>query len=288
MKQSDLRLSDAAHEDRLLSHWFATDNEEQDRMISTHYALKSFFGGNVLDAVKHCLPFEQGIKILDIGCSSGAWVLDMSLEFPHCEFHGVDVATFVRKGGLPGNVKFHQGDVLQKLDFADDTFDFVHMRNMLFAFEVKDWPIAVREALRVTKPGGVLQLLEMDIRELQCNDKLRRTYELFYSICQSQHQDPRMAVQLENILRQAGADILQIDERMINCASMPGLAKKRLLWDIERGLECMISVMGPHLELNGTEAQKELVEEIIQSITDADYESSYKGVACQKKVKKIK
>ncbi|KAG0175163.1 hypothetical protein DFQ28_006005 [Apophysomyces sp. BC1034] len=275
-----------AREDKISSYWFATDSEEQDRMISSHYALKSFFGGNVLQAVNTCVPFESGAKVLDIGCSSGAWVLDMSSEFPKSEFHGVDIAKFVRRGNLPSNVTFHEGDVLQRLDFPDNTFDFVHLRNFVFTFKVEDWPVAVREALRVTKVGGILQLLEMDMREVDCHEKMRQIYEMFSSVCQKHNQDPRIALQIEKILRTAGADILQVDERMVNFTTMPDIAKKRILWEVQRGLECMITIIGPRLQLEGAEAQKDLSEEILQCIADSNYDCSYKGVACQKSLRK--
>ena len=52
------------------------------------------------------------------------------------------------------------GNVLNGLSFADGSFDFVHMRLLIFALPEAAWPKVIRELVRVTRPGGWIELVE--------------------------------------------------------------------------------------------------------------------------------
>lgn len=60
----------------------------------------------------------------------------------------------------PPNVSFQVGNVLGKLPFADNTFDFVNLRLFIIALKKHEWPIVVNEAYRILKPGGFIQMVE--------------------------------------------------------------------------------------------------------------------------------
>lgn len=86
------------------------------------------------------------------------------MSYPKAEFIGVDIVDVHLDSNihLP-NVKFGYGNILSTLDFPDNHFDLVHMRILILALRADEWPNAVKEALRVVKPGGVLQLMEYDV-----------------------------------------------------------------------------------------------------------------------------
>lgn len=87
----------------------------------------------------------------------------MASEYPNAHFTGVDIARLYPLEIKPENVSFSQANVLVGLPFPDDTFDFIHMSFMLFAFTLKNWEIAINELVRVCKPGGYVELMEKDI-----------------------------------------------------------------------------------------------------------------------------
>ncbi|CAG8507824.1 3280_t:CDS:2 [Racocetra fulgida] len=101
-------------------------------------------------------------------CGSGAWVLEMATEHQRPQFVGVDIAPLYPSEIHPTNVKFRQANVLSGLPFEDETFDFVYMRFMTFAFTINDWERALKEILRVTKKaigewGGKLGKLYQEL-----------------------------------------------------------------------------------------------------------------------------
>lgn len=68
-----------------------------------------------------------------------------------------------KKRTLLHNLDFYQANVVDaKLPFADNHFDFVKQRLVTASFTLADWKRVMAELVRVTKPGGYIELLEID------------------------------------------------------------------------------------------------------------------------------
>jgi hypothetical protein len=68
-----------------------------------------------------------------------------------------------KKRKLLSNLDFYQANVVNaKLPFEDNHFDFVKQRLVTASFTVSDWKHVMSELVRVTKPGGYIELLEID------------------------------------------------------------------------------------------------------------------------------
>ncbi|CAG8639570.1 3903_t:CDS:2, partial [Dentiscutata heterogama] len=64
----------------------------------------------------------------------------------------------------PPNATFLQANLLDGLPFPDGTFDFVYQRFMSSALEESQWrDEVIAELVRVIKPGGWIELMELDI-----------------------------------------------------------------------------------------------------------------------------
>ncbi|RUP49336.1 hypothetical protein BC936DRAFT_142761 [Jimgerdemannia flammicorona] len=135
------------------------DDDEMNRLHMQHHLLRMVQQGNYLAPIKDSLVTG---KVLDVGCGPGIWVLEMAAEFPTTHIVGVDVAEsyFPSKETRPPNTAFHYVNVHHGLPFQDGTFDFCHQRQMSLAVHEDRWPDVVSALLRVTKPGGSVQLLE--------------------------------------------------------------------------------------------------------------------------------
>ncbi|CAG8503194.1 12938_t:CDS:2 [Acaulospora morrowiae] len=107
---------------------------------------------------------DGGMKVLDIGCGTGEWILDMAREYPNTKFYGLDLSPNYQTSSLPENVEFYQGNLLEGLPFEDVTFDFVHMSLLVRWLTTKQWEdVVIRELVRVTKPFGFIELMEGDL-----------------------------------------------------------------------------------------------------------------------------
>ena len=61
---------------------------------------------------------------------------------------------------MPPNLKFEIDDATKEWTWADNTFDFVHLRYLVGA--VENWESLMREAYRCCKPGGWVESCEVD------------------------------------------------------------------------------------------------------------------------------
>ncbi|MFG2312312.1 class I SAM-dependent methyltransferase [Streptomyces sp. NPDC048566] len=106
------------------------------------------------------------MRILDIGCGPGTITADLAERVPDGHVTGVDRAPGVLErareeiaGRGLRNVDLAVADV-HALDFPDDTFCVVHAHQVLQ--HVGDPVQALREMLRVTRPGGFVAVRDAD------------------------------------------------------------------------------------------------------------------------------
>ena len=100
-------------------------------------------------------------QILDIGCGSGIYCIEVAFDYPDAQVHGVDISP-VNSFPVPGNCNFYVADVMEGLWFHDGTFDFIHSRELHSGILEDKWVDYLCEVFRLLKPGGWVQLVEMD------------------------------------------------------------------------------------------------------------------------------
>ncbi|CAG8582913.1 3835_t:CDS:2 [Acaulospora morrowiae] len=144
------------------NHLYPIDDRECDRLQYQFYIYKHVWGNN-FSAPVHEILSQENSKVLDVGCGPGYWTLETSVEYPNARFTGIDIVETFPSLVKPQNVEFHQANILKGLPFPDNTFDFVMIRLMIFAFTIDEWEKAVREAVRVCKVGGWVEMMEKDI-----------------------------------------------------------------------------------------------------------------------------
>lgn len=139
------------------------DLGETNRLNFQHFLLRQLLQSNYL------APLTQAPQaILDVGCGTGRWAIEMAAQFPDSNIIGLDKVvpatdTVTLGYGInqrPQNFNFVAGDVLQGLAFPNASFDFVHMRLLYSAIPAVRWQFVVSELVRVTRPGGWVELVE--------------------------------------------------------------------------------------------------------------------------------
>jgi len=111
----------------------------------------------------------QGWTCVDIGCGPGGITDLLSARAgPTGRVTGLDRnAAFLEhaRRNAPGNVEFRLGDAYSA-DLPAGTFDLVHMR---FVASTAGQPEQLlKEAIRLTRPGGIVALQEPDASTLNC------------------------------------------------------------------------------------------------------------------------
>ncbi|KAI8802291.1 hypothetical protein BJ742DRAFT_545173 [Cladochytrium replicatum] len=138
-----------------------TDYVEQDRLNKQHAILTHVFGGAFRAPVHQML--SSGAKVLDVGCAEGAWMMDVAEKYPNSKFIGIDISSdSFPDGDQPPNTQFIKANLLERLPFDDNEFDFVFQRLVNFGVPDSQWRSVISELVRVTRPGGWIELLEFD------------------------------------------------------------------------------------------------------------------------------
>jgi ubiquinone/menaquinone biosynthesis C-methylase UbiE len=135
------------------------DDAEINRLDFQHYMLRHALKGN------YAAPLTNPLGIVDVGCGTGRWAMEMAHLFPAANVIGVDIQPAqletARAVALPLNYAFVQANVLAGLPFPDADFDFVHMRLVGNAIPLHRWPETLGELVRITRQGGWIELVEM-------------------------------------------------------------------------------------------------------------------------------
>jgi ubiquinone/menaquinone biosynthesis C-methylase UbiE len=106
-------------------------------------------------------PVTAPREILDIGCGTGSWCMDVADDFPTANVYGIDLSP-VQPIYVANNCTFILENVLYGTSFLDDKFDLVQSRCLGAGIPNRRWPAYLQEIKRITKPGGWIQLIEID------------------------------------------------------------------------------------------------------------------------------
>ncbi|KAJ7292686.1 UbiE family methyltransferase [Mycena rebaudengoi] len=190
------RYTHGHHESVLRSHtWRTADN-------SAAYLLSSL---------------ERNMHILDVGCGPGTITADLAKRVPDGHVTGIDAAkeilqqardTAVAKG--VDNITFTVGDVLA-LDYPDDSFDVVHAHQVLQ--HVSNPVAALREMIRVTKPGGIVAVRDTDFEAMTWfpeNSGLSEWLIKYQEVARSNGGEPNSGRRLVSWAMEAGLQRKQI------------------------------------------------------------------------------
>ncbi|ORZ11802.1 S-adenosyl-L-methionine-dependent methyltransferase [Absidia repens] len=213
-------------------YWLPNDAAENDRLVGQHFAIKSLFDGNNFNrkALEYVSMDDSTSRVLDCGCGPGTWITDIANEYPNCQFTGVDISDVFPKEGLPPNVHFEVGSVLERLPYDDNTFDFINLRFLILALRNDEWSIALKELYRVLKPGGVIESMECGqlSRGREFIDDLAQRVVLFMK---SRGQDPHIPLRIPSLLNDAGFEVVETKVKDIYLGKSDS-TNRAFLWDV--------------------------------------------------------
>ncbi|CAG8474094.1 3468_t:CDS:2 [Diversispora eburnea] len=129
------------------------------RSIAHNIAMNKLFGCAYSSPIEEFLTMTG--KILDVGCGSGTWLIEMAHMYPKPEYFGIDLNP-CSTIPYPSNIKITKGNLLN-LPYDESQFDFVRMSDFVSEFTDNEWEQSIAEMIRVTKPGGWIEFCEADL-----------------------------------------------------------------------------------------------------------------------------
>ncbi|CAO3619848.1 unnamed protein product [Cunninghamella echinulata] len=225
------------------------DEEELDRLVGQHFALKTLFdGSNINPRLFDYITLGDGAKICDIGCGPGTWIMDVATEYPNCQLTGVDMCDVFPTSIRPVNVVFELGNPLEKLPFPDNTFDFIHIRLFILALRKHEWPIVFQELYRVLKPGGFLESMECDQMVLG-NEIFNWAGTKIFEMMVELDQDPYIVKNIPDILQSKNFQMVDIQKKAAVIGGNQPLGKE-FMWDVVNIYKSLKHILAPKLKIN--------------------------------------
>ncbi|HTI14823.1 MAG TPA: class I SAM-dependent methyltransferase [Dictyobacter sp.] len=134
---------------------FPRDAQEDERLNFQHHILYQFLGCHFK------APVTRPTRILDVGTGTGKWAQDIARLFSDAEVTGIDKEVSKQFSPCaPDNYATFMVDVLKGLPFIDNYFSFTHQRFLVGGIPANQWLNIVAELVRVTHPGGWVEILE--------------------------------------------------------------------------------------------------------------------------------
>jgi len=99
--------------------------------------------------------------VVDLGCGSGSWILDVARDFPHCNTVAVDLVP-MQVLDMPPNCRSEVDDINLGLQHFYGDFNVVHAR--LISSGIRDFVGLVDQIAQTLRVRGLLELMEFDFR----------------------------------------------------------------------------------------------------------------------------
>ncbi|EGO53999.1 hypothetical protein NEUTE1DRAFT_124374 [Neurospora tetrasperma FGSC 2508] len=189
---------------------------------------------HLLPHLPKALSSNPNLKLLDIGCGPGTISASLAQHLlPSGHVLATDIADDVLERAkehaisqglsVPQNISFQKESVYE-LSFPDNEFDIVHAHQVLCHLD--DPVAAVKEMLRVCKPGGLISLRESDMH-MWCFwpelPSLLKFHELMVNVMLANGGQDKGGRKLVSWIMEAGVDRKDIEAGFGTwCYSEPG------------------------------------------------------------------
>lgn len=207
------------------------------------------------DLLHHDTAYPQGARVLEAGCGVGAQTLILAARSPGARFTSVDIseeslAVAQARVAAAGhrNVEFEQADVMA-LRFPTAGFDHVFVCFLLE--HLPDPRGALRELLRVLKPGGTMTVIEGDHGSCTFwpeTPEALRAWRCLIEVQAALGGDSLIGRRLYPLLVAAGLAEVRVSPRMVYAdAGRPGMQEafvRKIIIPMVEGVEQAAREMG--------------------------------------------
>ena len=128
------------------------------------------FSRLIVAVLTRTFPESEGTKVLDAGCGKGTIMERLSRKGYSCS--GIDLSPHAVKMASRGVERVMLGNIT-KLPFPDSVFDLTYNVGVLDQLSENDLTLALKEMIRVTKPGGTVVTINASIKS-RLHERVKR------------------------------------------------------------------------------------------------------------------
>jgi hypothetical protein len=201
-------------------YFLPNDDKENSRLDILHE-----LGLVILKGKLNLAPIENDIeRAIDLGTGTGLWAVEFADEHEKTEVIGSDLSP-IQPSWVPRNVKFIVDDIEEDWQQNAKPFDFIHSRHL--AGSIRDWPRLVRQAFANTKPGGYLEMHDLDLAiysqdgTLASDSPLKRWNDQVLTGLRTIGANPCPGPELEGWMKAAGFVNVQVLRQTVPAGPWP-------------------------------------------------------------------
>jgi ubiquinone/menaquinone biosynthesis C-methylase UbiE len=170
------------------------------------------------EAAAFLLPeLSPGMRLLDVGCGPGSITLGLAERLPRGEVVAIDLSReMLAQNRLDAeargvtNLRYEYGNVYE-LTYPDASFDVAYAHQVFQ--HLADRSAALREMLRVVKPGGLIAVRDVDwgsIAYWPQDPWLDRFIEVYEEAARGLGGEPQMGRRMRTLFHEAGLSDVQV------------------------------------------------------------------------------
>jgi len=186
--------------------------QEQNRLTLQHRGLKAAMSGNFL------APYAHPMAILDVVCGDGMWTAEMGRLFPNAQIIGLDIDK--PSCSQSSHFQFIEGRTPSSLPFDDARFDYVHQRCLGTVLPTVHWPLVIQELVRVTQPGGWVELMEYSSSFVNAGPETEKFCLWWQAVLASWGIDLNAVKHLAQLLEHAG--LMHVEQKTLSISLCEG------------------------------------------------------------------
>lgn len=159
---------------------------------------------------------QRDLKLLDLACGSGSFLLDLKAVFPRAQVIGLDLsAAYLAEAGRRSCAARIQG-MAEQLPFADASLDGITCVFLFHELPPRIRLLVAAEVARVLKPGGVFAFAD----SVQASDapKIARLLEAFPAFFHEPFYESYQSTDLTKLFETAGLSFQDRDQAFLTKA----------------------------------------------------------------------
>ncbi|KAF9434288.1 hypothetical protein BGZ76_008269 [Entomortierella beljakovae] len=208
---------------------------------------------------------ENG-RVMEFGCGPATWTMDMATDLSTINFVGVDISSIYPTAIYPRNCNFYNENFVQGVSQPDNAFDVVFQRNVCIGLTPQEWPMAVKEAFRILKPGGFYECVETDITIQNAGPQTELVINHLKHSMTSRNIDTSIVKSINTMMLSAGFVDVNVKEYHIPVGDWGG--KVGQLW--KQNMFAILDTVRPQLARTA-----KMSESQIQEIVNAMHQETY-------------
>jgi ubiquinone/menaquinone biosynthesis C-methylase UbiE len=170
------------------------------------------------------------------------------------------------------NAHFEIMDIRKPLTYEDASFDLVNARFMSPILRAGEWATVVREMVRVTRPGGIVRLIDTDGNTVVSSPALKQFRDLIITTMETDGRSLILTPYFKPWLRDAGCSEIQLLPHLIDFSA--GEVAHPVIYE---DFKVIMTQVIPYLVAQNPSLTQQMLSDLLQQMLGEMLQDSFRG-----------